>query len=256
LSDWSARQYLKFADERTRAARDLLARVHLDKPRLVYDLGCGPGNSTELLVAAYPDAEIIGVDSSPDMLATARKALPGHQFIEADLSVWRPDRSADLLFANAVFQWVPNHVTGLRELAERLGESGVIAVQMPNNLMEPSHAFMRETASEEPWRKKLKNALAARDALPPASVYYDALKSVAKRVDIWETAYYHPLDGASAIVEWLKGSGLRPFLDPLSEEERAAFLKRYEGRIATAYPAARDGKSLLRFPRLFIVARR
>src|SRR5690242_5338598 len=110
MSDWSAKQYLKFADERTRAARDLLAQVRLADPRLIYDLGCGPGNSTALLAEAYPDAEIIGVDSSPNMLETARTNLPRLQFVEGNLTIWRPDRRADLIFANAVFHWIPNHV--------------------------------------------------------------------------------------------------------------------------------------------------
>jgi trans-aconitate 2-methyltransferase len=256
MSDWSAKQYLKFADERTRAARDLLAQVPLSDPQLVFDLGCGPGNSTALLAEAYPYAEIIGVDNSPDMLATARATLPDRQFIEGDLSIWRTDRRADLIFANAVFQWVPGHVGVLREFVEDLKEGGVLAVQMPNNLDEPSHLLMRETAGEGPWKTKLADASAARDMLPPARAYYDALKPVAKRVDIWETAYYHPLDGAPAILEWLKGTGLRPFIDPLEAKEKANFLARYEEKIAIAYPRAADGKSLLRFPRLFIVAQR
>lgn len=256
MSDWSAKQYLKFADERTRAARDLLAQVPLSDPQLIYDVGCGPGNSTALLAAAYPKAEIIGVDNSPDMLATARTALKDRQFIEGDLSIWRTDRRADLVFANAVFQWVPGHVGVLREFVEDLKEGGVLAVQMPHNLGEPSHLLMRETAEEGPWRAKLVDASQARDLLPPARIYYEALKPVAKRVDIWETAYYHPLDGAPAIMEWLKGTGLRPFLDPLDANEKTAFLALYEKKIAAAYPQAGDGKSLLRFPRLFIVAQR
>jgi trans-aconitate 2-methyltransferase len=151
---------------------------------------------------------------------------------------------------------VPGHVGVLREFVEDLSHGGVLAVQMPHNLGEPSHLLMRETAAEGPWKSKLVDAAQARDILPPATAYYDALKPVAKRVDIWETAYYHPLDGAPAIREWLKGTGLRPFLDPLDPSEKAAFLKLYEKKIAAAYPGAGDGKSLLRFPRLFIVAQR
>ena len=256
MPDWSAKQYLKFADERTRAARDLLAQVRLDNPRLIYDLGCGPGNSTELLVTAYPDAEIVGVDSSPNMLATARASLADLRFVEGDLSVWRPDRRADLLFANAIFQWVPNHLSVLRDLADDLSVGGALAVQMPNNFKELSHALMRETAAEGPWKGKLADALAARDVLPSPKAYYDVLKPAVKRVDIWETSYCHPLNGPGAIVEWLKGSGLRPFLDPLSEGEKTKFLEIYEQQLAIAYPAAIDGKSLLRFPRLFIIAQR
>ena len=151
---------------------------------------------------------------------------------------------------------MPGHVGVLREFVEDLKEGGVLAVQMPHNLGEPSHLLMRETAAEGPWKAKLADATKARDILPPAMAYYETLKPVAKHVDIWETAYYHPLDGAPAIMEWLKGTGLRPFLEPLDAGEKAAFLKLYEKKIAVAYPRANDGKALLRFPRLFIVAQR
>src|SRR5690349_17083690 len=120
MADWSSTQYLKFADERTRAARDLLAQVPLRAARLVYDLGCGPGNSTELLIERYPEARIVGVDSSPDMMAKARQSCPQAHFIAGDLATWQPPEEADLLFANAVFQWVPGHLRVLRRLTATL----------------------------------------------------------------------------------------------------------------------------------------
>lgn len=253
MADWSSTQYLKFADERTRAARDLLAQVPLSKPQLVYDLGCGPGNSTELLFERYPEARVIGVDSSPDMLAKARQSYPQAQFMEGDLARWQPDEEPDLLFANAVFQWVPDHLQIMRRLLGALPKGGVLAVQMPDNLDEPSHAAMRETSAAGPWAVKLKNLGQVRDHLPAPTVYYDALKPDAAQVDIWHTIYNHPLAGADGIVEWVKGTGLRPYIDPLDGEERTAYLAQYRERIGKAYPLARDGKALLRFPRLFIV---
>jgi trans-aconitate 2-methyltransferase len=253
MADWSSTQYLKFADERTRAARDLLAQVPLKTPRLVYDLGCGPGNSTEIQIERYPEARVIGVDSSPDMLAKARQSYPHAHFVEGDLANWRPKEEPDLLFANAVFQWVPDHLKVLGRLLDTLPKGGVLAVQMPDNLDEPSHVAMRETAAEGPWASKLKKLSRARDQLPSPSAYYNALKPKAARVDIWHTIYNHPLDGADGIVEWVKGTGLRPYIDPLDADERAAYLAQYRERIAKAYPPASDGKALLRFPRLFIV---
>lgn len=254
--DWNPALYLKFADERTRAARDLLAQVPLDAPRAVYDLGCGPGNSTELLVARYPDAAVTGVDNSPAMLEKAAKACPGASFEEADLARWTPDGAPDLLYSNATFQWVPDHVSVLARLAETLADGGALAVQMPDNLDEPSHALMRDTAANGPWAEKLANAAGARDLLPTPSVYYDRLKPHFTRIDIWHTAYNHPLDGHGGIVNWLSSTGLRPFLNPLTEAERDAFIAAYTERLAQAYPLACDGTVLLRFPRLFIVGQR
>lgn len=251
MADWSPTQYLKFADERTRAARDLLAQVPLERARLVYDLGCGPGNSTALLIERFPDARITGVDASPGMLAEARKVYPQARFVEGDLTTWRPEEGSDLLFANALFQWVPDHLKVLQRLLLALPKGGVLAVQMPDNLEEPSHVAMHETAASGPWAGKLKEV--GRAPLPTVATYYNALKPHAARVDIWHTIYNHPIDAAKGIVEWVKGTGLRPYIDPLDEGERKAYLAAYEARIAEAYPLARDGKALLRFPRLFIV---
>jgi trans-aconitate 2-methyltransferase len=254
--DWSARQYLRFEDERTRPPRDLLAQVPLTAPRRVVDLGCGPGNSTELLIARYPLAEVIGLDSSPDMLRQARQRLPKWTFVEADLAGWSPQEPTDLLFANAVFQWVPDHPAVLRRLLQALPPGGVLAVQMPDNTDEPALALMREVAGSGPWAGNLGLAAAARDDLPTPAAYYDLLKPLATHVDIWHTVYNHVMAGPEAIVEWFRGSGLRPLLSALDGDMRAGFVAEYMARIASAYPARFDGKLLLRFPRLFIVAMR
>jgi trans-aconitate 2-methyltransferase len=252
--DWSARQYLKFEDERTRPPRDLLAQVPLAAPRRVFDLGCGPGNSTELLIARYPQAEVIGLDSSPDMLRQARERLPGCAFLAADLAHWRPQERTDLLFANAVFQWVPDHPAVLRRLLAALPAGGVLAVQMPDNTAEPALALMREVAASGPWAAALQQAMAARDDLPTPAAYYDLLRPLCTHLDIWHTVYNHVMAGPEAIVEWFRGSGLRPFLAPLEDDMRRDFAAAYSVRIAQAYPARFDGRVLLRFPRLFILA--
>jgi trans-aconitate 2-methyltransferase len=253
-ADWSAQQYLKFADQRTRAARDLLAQVALDEPQFVYDLGCGPGNSTELLAARFPQAQVTGVDSSSDMLAAARRALPNCRFEEGDLAQWTPPSQADLLFANAVFQWVPEHMAVLKRLAGTLSPEGVLAVQMPDNMDEPSHALMRETAADGPWAERLQDASLVRGRLAGPPAYYNMLRPHCRHIDIWHTIYNHPLEGHDAIVEWLKSTGLRPFLNALRPEERDDFLAAYRERLKGAYPIMSDGCTLLRFPRLFIVA--
>ena len=253
-TDWSARQYLKFEDERTRPARDLLAQIPLDSPCKVFDLGCGPGNSTGLLVNRFPQAQVIGVDSSADMLRKARERLPGCGFIEADLNDWVAPGDADLLYSNATFQWLRDHLSVLKRLLDGLQPGAVLAVQMPNNFDEPVHVLMRETARSGPWAKVVGSARAERSGLPQAGDYYDALKPHCSRLDMWHTIYEHPLDGAEALVEWVKGTGLRPYIDPLPPEQREAFLRNYTDGIARAYPPRFDGKVLLRFPRLFMVA--
>ncbi|MFC0240119.1 trans-aconitate 2-methyltransferase [Rhodopseudomonas telluris] len=254
MADWSAEQYLKFEDERTRPARDLLAQVPTVAPGKVADIGCGPGNSTALLVERWPEASVIGVDTSADMLRQARERLPQHKFIEANVAHWAPPAGTEVLFANAVFQWVPDHLKHLKRLVSGLGAGGVLAVQMPDNLDEPSHIMMREVAFQEPWRHQLSKAAELRDSLPKPGVYYDALRPLCSRLEIWHTVYNHVLDDAAAVVEWVKGTGLRPFVDPLDLPERKAYLAAYTARIAAAYPPQADGKVLLRFPRIFIVA--
>ena len=250
---WSAQQYVKFEDERTRPVRDLLAQVPLEHVSRGIDLGCGPGNSTEVLVERFGPSGISGLDSDDDMLAAAKKRLPYTTFRKADLATWAPETPQDLLFANAVFQWLPDHLDIFERLIDGLTKGGVLAVQMPDNLDEPSHRLMEETAHDGPWAQHFGTSI-RRAPLPAPSVYYGRLAARASRVDIWHTIYYHPLADASAIVEWLKGSGLRTYLDRAGPDHRDAFLAAYLARIEKAYPRTSDGKVLLRFPRLFIVA--
>lgn len=254
MSSWSPTQYLMFEDERTRAARDLLARVPLVSANRVVDIGCGPGNSTEILAERFPEAEIIGFDSSPEMLETARTRLPKARFFEADVSTWTPDEPVDLLYANAVFHWVPDHLAVLARLFEALPPGGVLATQIPDNMDEPSHRLMVEAAASGPWSKKLGEAKASRDDIAPRETYYNLLRPMAASVDVWHTHYNHPLDGPGAIAAFLGSTGLRPYLAPLDEDERAGFVAEYERRIAKAYPPLVDGRVLLCFPRLFVVA--
>jgi trans-aconitate 2-methyltransferase len=260
---WSAQQYLAFEDQRTRPVRDLLAAVPAIEARTALDIGCGPGNSTEVLAARFPRATVSGFDSSPDMIAAARKRLPALRFEVLDLKGWlepaapgsAPDAALDVLLANAVLQWVPDHAALFPALAAKLASGGCLAVQVPDNLDEPVQKLMREIADEGPWRGKLAGADGARVPIQSAEWYYRLLRAHYSRVDIWRTTYYHPLAGANEIVEWFKGTGLRPFLDPLNSRERAEYLARYAERLARLFPA-QSGEVLLPFPRLFMVAQR
>jgi trans-aconitate 2-methyltransferase len=254
MEDWSARQYLKFEDERTRPPRDLVAQIPLQQPRRVVDLGCGPGNSTELLADRYPQSEIVGLDSSPDMLRKARERLPKCKFVEADIATWTPEPGTDLIFGNAVMQWLPEHPAIMRRLLEGMAEGGVLAIQMPDNTREPSLRFQKEVGESGPWRDHPEVKAAARDHLPSVEEYYNLLKPACSHLDIWHTTYNHVMASHAAITEWFKGSSLQPFLSPLSPAQREQFCAAYTEKCAAAYKPRYDGKILLRFPRLFILA--
>lgn len=252
--DWSAAQYLKFGNERTQPVRDLLSRVPLQAPKRVVDLGCGPGNSTAVLESRYPDAHLTGMDSSPDMIRKAKSALAHLEFTVEDLNSYVPSAPVDLFFSNAVFQWLQRdeRINVIKRLMDTQPSGGVFAFQVPDNLSEPSHVLMRETASAGPWASKL--AGVGRDSFQTPQEIYDQLIPTCSSVDLFHTSYYHSLENHEAIIEWVKGTGLRPFVDPLQPEEKEAFLREYLKRLQQAYPSAVDGRVLLRYPRLFVVA--
>ena len=250
MADWNPSLYLQYASERTRPAAELLSRVALENARTVVDLGCGPGNSTTLLHQRWPSARIIGVDSSPNMLNEARKALPDCHFVEANISKFRPEQSFDLLYANASLQWVPDHYELFPQLVSLLNYNGVLAVQMPDNWQEPTHALMREVAYEQGYPDR------GRTPLPGVHAYYDILTEAGCDVDIWRTTYYHIMESHQSIIDWVSSTGLRPWLQELSESEQRNYLARYHELLQEQYPLQENGNILLAFPRLFIVARR
>jgi trans-aconitate 2-methyltransferase len=254
---WSAAQYTKFEDERSRPARDLVAHIPEGNVAEAVDIGCGPGNSTQLLQQRFPHAVVAGIDSSPDMIEAARKRLPGVRFDIADIVEWKNTGPLfDVILSNAVLQWVPDHETLFPALLARLTRGGRLAVQMPHTLEEPASRLMREIASDGPWAHKLAQVASTRIVRHNANWYYRLLRECGASVDIWQTTYLHPLAGAGAVVEWFKGSGLRPYLEPLDAAGRAEFLARYEAAVAEAYPPMPDGTLLLPFPRLFFIATR
>lgn len=252
---WSARTYSAFEQERTRPVRDLVAALPARGVQVAIDLGCGPGNSTEVLADRFPQARVTGLDSSDDMLAAARERLPGIRFELADIEAWNPVESFDVILANASLQWLPDHATLYPRLLSRLAPGGSLAVQTPDNLEEPAHRLAREVAAQGPWASKIGSV--KHPARHDAAFYYQLLKPRCAAVDVWRTTYFHPLSGGpEAVVEWFKGSALRPYLAPLDGGEKAAYLACYLAAITDAYPALADGTVLLPFPRLFIVASR
>jgi len=235
--------------------RDLAAAIPGRDATTAVDLGCGPGNSTEVVAANFPDATVIGIDSSPEMIAAARKRLPNVRFELANIETWDDPGPFDVILSNAVFQWVPDHARLFPGIVGKLAAGGSFAVQIPDNEGEPAHRLMRDLAAQEPWAGKL--ASAARPARHDVRFYYDLLKPLCTRVDVWRTIYHHVIaGGAAGVVEWFKGSALRPYLGVLDEAEQRAFLDRYQADVGHAYPAMADGTVLLPFPRLFFVATR
>jgi trans-aconitate 2-methyltransferase len=252
---WNPSQYLKFSDHRFRPAIDLLNRIDVERPRTVCDLGCGTGHLTLELKKRWPDARVFGVDSSPDMLAKAREVAPGLTFTQADVASWQPDRPLDVIFCNAVLHWLPDHGRVFPRLLGLLAKGGVLAVQVPGNHESPSHQLMLQAAARGPWKDRLASVQGINPVHDPA-FYFRALSPEARDIDAWESEYLHVLSGADPVVEWTRGTALRPYLDALKGDEREAFLAEYRRLVAGAYPPEPDGRTLFPFRRIFIVARR
>ncbi|KAH7068558.1 trans-aconitate 2-methyltransferase [Paraphoma chrysanthemicola] len=288
--DWSANQYLKFRTERTRPVYDLVSQItplllapttstssssQITRKLRIHDLGCGPGNSTQVLYDTFPGARITGMDSSADMLSKANATFSKLQngdvdFIQADLATYTlPNETTDLVFSNAAFHWLPSphRIPTLTRLFTSLPQSGVIAIQMPDNYHAPTHTLMRLTASlpGTPWSSYFANTRIGDisdptrpdlDPIESPGEFYNALSPLATGVNVWRTEYMHVLDDARGIVEWVKGTGLQPYLNRIGDDEgaRRGFLEEYERRLKEAYPVLGDGKVMLGYPRLFVVA--
>jgi len=244
---------LRFATERARPARDLIAQVD-GEPRLAYDLGCGPGASTRFVAGQFPAARVVGIDSSQRMLEAARRRHPDLAFERVDIADWRPSEPVDLIFSDSALQWVPDHAALFPRLMSYLAPGGTFAVEMPDNHQEPSHVLMRLLAADGPWADRLVPIAKTRPVIAGHADYYNWLRPLTSRLEIWRTTYIHPLAGIDALVDWFRGTALLPFLAPLDANERAAFLDRYRAELAEAYAIEPDGRVLFLIPRLFFVA--
>ena len=254
MSAWNPSQYLRFAQPRLRPALELLARVELDAPAVVFDLGCGTGSMTRLMAERWPGARVTGVDSSRAMLEAAGGTPPNVHWRQQDVGAWESDQPADLIYSNAALHWLPGHERLLPQLLRQLAPAGVLAVQVPRNFEAPSHAAMIESALAGPWRARLEPLLRPSPVAAPAW-YLDLLSPLCASVDLWETEYYQVLGGENPVKEWTKGTWLAPLLAALAEPERHAFEEAYAERVARAYPQRADGSTVLPFRRLFMVAR-
>lgn len=258
MTEWNPTSYLQFADERARPFVDLLARVGAQNPRRVVDLGCGPGQLTASLAERWPNADVVGVDSSPAMIERAREQVrPRLRFVLGDLRDWQPDDPVDVLVSNATLQWVPDHRALLPRLVGWLSPEGWLALAVPGNFAEPSHQLLRALAAEPPY------AAATASVAFPASYepeyYLGDLTRVGCQVDAWETTYLHLLTGPDPVFRWIRGTAARPVLQALSEDQRASFVPEYQRRLRAAYPPQSGegdkARTVLRFRRVFVVAR-
>lgn len=256
---WDPQQYLKFSDQRLRPALELLDRVPLEAPRLIYDLGCGDGQMARLMAQRWPEAQVYGLDNSPQMLEKARAEPSRVEWGEADIHTWQPAQPPDLIYSNATLQWLDGHATLFPRLLESLASGGCLAVQMPLSWGMPSHRLMRETLADggengQPLGTETLRLSVARKWVLDAEEYYDLLVGQSASLDIWETEYWQVLAGDDPVLEWVKGTGLRPILNSLEGQERQTFVAEYAQRLREIYPDKSDGRTLYPFRRLFLVA--
>ncbi len=255
---WDPRQYRRFGAERDRPALDLLLRLPADlEPRTIVDLGCGAGQHAALLKRRHPQARVTGVDASAAMLEQARALGDDVAWVEGDLAEWRPEQPLDLIFANASLQWLPDHRALLGRLTGLLAPGGVIAVQMPLAWDTLHYRTMRRVRTEGPWADRLTERESIQALLEPAD-YYDVLAGGCEDIDIWSTTYLHALTGAAPVLEWMKGTALRPHLVALADDPAmtADWLSALSDALSQAFPPRPDGVTLLPFPRLFLMGRR
>ncbi|HEV3329695.1 MAG TPA: methyltransferase domain-containing protein [Bryobacteraceae bacterium] len=256
MPQWDADVYLRFANERTQPVLDLLHRIRIENPRRIVDLGCGPGNSTAELRRRWPSSTIVGLDNSPEMIDKARQAFPEGLWEVGDASQWHAREPFDLVFSNAMLQWVPDHAQLCPHLFRQVAPGGALAAQAPAHYDSPLHREIMDVSRDPTWSDRMVGARQALTKESPA-FYYDVLQGEASRMDVWETIYHHVLSGPEAVLEWFRGTGLRPFLQALdSPEERQRFESLLVERYTTAYPRHSGGNILFPFRRLFFVAYR
>jgi trans-aconitate 2-methyltransferase len=256
MSDWDHKLYLKFSDQRARPASDLIAQIQLENPRRIVDLGCGTGNSTAQLHRRWPQAKLTGLDSSPAMLAQARKDHPEWQWMESAIENWKTQESYDLVFSNAALHWVPDHPALFPRLFSAVAPRGAFAVQMPNNFLAPAHLGMKKVAADPAWAGALAHA-SEKIFNQPVGFYYHALRKLASNLDIWETEYLQIMDGPKAVLDWMRSTAMRAYLEGLaSADQRRRFEELCLAEFEKSYPADDQGKVLFPYRRMFIVAYR
>ena len=254
MSDWNPQQYLKFKSERTQPSIDLVARIAINEPETIIDIGCGPGNSTQILHRRWPDADIVGLDSSQKMIEKARQDYPGQKWIVGHAADLDTKQKYDIVFSNATLQWVPNHDVLIPRLFDAVNKNGVLAVQVPANNESPLHKALYSVAQSRKW-KGYTSGCEKLLTYHNAGYYYNVLIGLTENFDIWETTYYHVLGSHEAMLEWYSSTGMKPFLERLPDEEASnEFEQEILMQCQPLYPVQSDGKILYPFKRLFFTA--
>lgn len=255
MSSWDSKQYLKFSKERTQPAIDLANRIEIN-PQSIIDIGCGPGNSTAVLAEKFPNAKILGIDNSENMIISAKKNYPNIEFMLCDAENGFADieRKFDVVFSNACIQWIPNHKKLLNNMMSLLNKDGILAIQTPMNYEEPIHKIIAEVTKSDKWKDKFPNPRIFYNLMP--SEYYDILDEISTDFSMWTTTYFHRMKSHNNIMEWYRGTGLRPYLAVLNESDRIKFEKDILEEVVKAYPKQKNGEIIFKFPRFFFIARK
>lgn len=254
MFSWNSNQYLKFKNERTQPAIDLANRINLDNPQSIIDIGCGPGNSTEVLQRRFRNSEIIGIDSSAEMIAKAKSQNSDIDFICCDVNdLFCRQEKFDVVFSNACIQWIPNHYELLKNLMNLLNDSGVLAVQVPYNQNEPIQKIIEEVTQSAKWADSFENPR-EKYVLNFSEYYYDLLADISRNFEIWQTTYFHKMKSYKDILEWYRGTGLRPYLEELDENQKSYFENDILEKVMQNYPMQSNGDIIFKFPRLFFTA--
>jgi trans-aconitate 2-methyltransferase len=258
--NWDPDSYMEFADLRSRPGLELIARISHPDPEVIVDLGCGPGHLTAVLARRWPNAKVVGIDDSGEMLQRAESQFPSHlwptiEWRHEEIARWAPQHPVSILFSNAALHWLGSHQTLFPRLLATIKPEGVFAVQMPDNWDQPSHRLIGRLVGDPRWSARTAPAFLGHPVAEPAE-YRRWLRASTAEIDLWRTTYHHVLEGSDAVLGWVKGSVLRPILSVLEPAESEEFLSELAGAYRTSYPPQDDGGTLFPFSRLFIVARR
>lgn len=256
MSDWNAEQYLKFKKDRTKPSIDLSNKIDIANPKNIIDIGCGPANSTAVLKNKFPDAYVLGVDSSENMINTAKENHPDIDFMLFDASkdFEKLDRKFDVVFSNACIQWVPDHHKLIPNMMNILNDNGMLAVQIPITVEQDMHKVKNKVLSKPYWKDKLSGARTVYTLKD--CEYFDILSSCSSDFEIWKTVYYHRLPSHQSVLEWYRSTGLKPYFDRLNDDDKVLFEKDILEEITKQFPVQQNGEIIFKFPRLFFTAKK